>query len=83
MYTCSEFYDRCADSSSSEEETTTRRRRHMEDESTIRTTPSMMYARGGAGVKASNGSGVKASKETGGSGGSVACGGSLEDCVAA
>ena len=46
----------------------------MEDESTIRTTAAMVYARGGAGRKASNGSGGKASK---------ACGGSLEDCVAA
>ena len=52
----------------------------MEDESTIRTTAAMMYARGEAGGKASNGSGGKASKQ---SGGSVACGGSLEDCVAA
>ena len=52
----------------------------MGDESTISTTPSMVYARGGAGRKASNGSGVKASKA---SKGSVACGGSLEDCVAA
>ena len=41
----------------------------MEDESTIRTTAAMVYARGGAGRKASKGS--------------VACGGSLEDCVAA
>ena len=55
----------------------------MEDESTIKTTAAMLYARGGAGRKASNGSGVKASKGSGGSGGSVACGGTLEDCVAA
>ena len=55
----------------------------MEDESTIRTTAAMMYARGEAGGKASNGSGGKASKGSGGSGGSVACGGTLEDCVAA
>ena len=52
----------------------------MEDESTIRTTAAMVYARGGAGGRASNGSGVKALKR---SGGSKACGGSLEDCVAA
>ena len=44
----------------------------MEDESTIRTTAAMVYARGGAGVKASKRSG-----------GSKACGGTLEDCVAA
>ena len=48
--------------------TTTRQARHnMGDESTIRTTPAMVYVRGGAGGKASKGS----------------CPGSLEDCIEA
>ena len=47
--------------------TTTRQLGNMEDESTIRTTPAMLYARGGAGGNASKGS----------------CPGSLEACIEA
>ena len=53
----------------------TRRPRNMGDESTIKTTAAMSYARGGAGGNASKGSG--------GSGGGAPCPGSLEDCIVA